>query len=261
MEGHLEASGDQAERERLDIAWIADPQLDGRVRESIDASYSDEKHRKRQKQQVDARLKKHDKDSAAKLDALRDEIATEKALARNRRSRRYSKKDLAEIENDPRFLDRKAELSKQREVSTAQARDGYRSSVDTTRVNQSVANPDSPKVALDEGKMRSRTNFMSWATYLMGDTAKIKQHFRSIRGAAGDPHMLLADNAASRFEAAKAQRLREERRDAHVAGGSEDPAADRSQDEPADEPAEGRVQRQGRRDAGAPRVRARIELR
>ncbi|MGN6108799.1 MAG: hypothetical protein ACTHU0_27080 [Kofleriaceae bacterium] len=201
------ASTSMAERERLDIEWIGDPsqKLHKHVRESIDASYSDEKHHRPQQKQVDATLKQFDRDSATRLDGARDEIAEQFGLVRNAKTRRYSRQDLATIEQDPRFLQEKAELAKQREATAEKARADYRGAVDTTDIKQSVANPDSATISLDEGKMRSRTNFMAWATYLMGDPEKVKQHFRSIRGAAGDGHMLLTDNTAKRFEAAKAQ--------------------------------------------------------
>lgn len=192
---------------KLDIDWIGDKQrgLHPEVRESIDGSYSNEKHSKRIKKTVDQGLKQVDKDNAAELEKARDAAATAHDLKRDRKSKRYSKKDLAEIEKDPKFIEEKAALAKKRAEAEAKLRADYDASVSSGKREQSVTNPDTATIARDEGKSLARTNFMSWASYLMEDPEKVKAHFLGIKGTAGDSNMLMADDAGRRFELAKAQ--------------------------------------------------------
>lgn len=189
----------------LDIDWIDDKGLDARVRESIDADYADRpaNAKVRAKIKRDAGLKALDTEHQAALDRARDAAAQRLGIAKGKKG--YSKADLEKLANDRVLIDEQAAQQRERAAAAAKIRSDHDAAVAAGRRNQSVAHPTDATIPRQTGKNLSRTNFMSWAMYLMGDSEKVKKHFKGIQGVKGDPRMLLAEKARLRYEAARAQ--------------------------------------------------------
>jgi hypothetical protein len=209
------AADDKAMREKLDIEWIGS--LPDFLLSQIDREFSTSKE-----DAAFAKMMKNDA-GAKKLDSeYRKEKEDLHSAARERlkaaaagavtgtrtKAKPVSDKD---IDADLKYQTALHDLDTRHGIVSSEYSTKKRTEFKATPVaystpKQTVTKPPQQKVRWAEGRMITRTNFMSWALDLFGAAEPAKRHFQSIRKVKDTKtEMFLADAAAKRFEKARAE--------------------------------------------------------
>lgn len=192
------AGNDRDAKQQLDIEWI--DQLPDYLRHTIDVAFADNK--------ADAAVTRKAKSDAKMKQADTAYAKAKAALRRATAERLQVKPSSPKIDQDPDYVTQERKLAATRDqekaARMAELEQNHDASMPAGQRKQSVTQPPDRTVKRLEGRALARTNFMSWAIHVTGSAEAAKRHYSSMREVRGEPGMWLAGEAASRFEAARA---------------------------------------------------------
>lgn len=219
MEQITAASTSDQGKDALDIKWI--DELPAHMRNEIDTNFYSDAAAEAWVAGASAKGVKQIDVEQNKLEAQLKKDTAERLQKLNGKSPKA-----AEIAADDTYTAEHAKIEKERAdrkreliASTAREHDKAMPAHVGDRA-QSVVKPKTATITRQEGQMIARTNFMSWAVHVFHTADAAKQHFLGklagkdkdnknqyqggIRLVSGQHGMWLADAAATRFEAARA---------------------------------------------------------